>query len=55
MRPNVGKLAGTADWYLVLSRRGVEIPVREIALAGRIPTQGPFESKSQAMCERVKR
>jgi hypothetical protein len=48
-----GNHAGTMDWYLVESPKGKEIAVRQIDLNGRVPLAGPYETKSQAMCERL--
>lgn len=52
LRGSVGNIAGTADWYLVISPRGKQVPVRGMDLNGRQPVQGPYETRTQAMNER---
>lgn len=56
LRPVVGKLAGTGDWYLVWNeKRTRQIAVRRDDLNHRVPAGGPYETKSQALCERTDR
>jgi hypothetical protein len=52
LRRAAGAIAGTQDWYLVLTPKGTQAPVRKEDLNGREPIAGPFETRNQALCER---